>query len=141
MTFKFKDWQWHISPVLSPLPFLLHCQYRNIMKGSRAADDERFDDAMRGNLDAVSKLPRIDGIDESGIFTVSSSEECRARLPTQFAGLSTMKLRTIPTKRNDGTKGRRKGRTGLKRFSSLLGCHTPKQWPSTKKFFSGDMCK
>ena len=42
------------------------------IKGGRAADDERFDDAMRGNLDAVSKLPRIDGIDESGIFTVST---------------------------------------------------------------------
>ena len=28
---------------------------------------------MRGNLDAVSKLSRIDGIDESRIFTVSSN--------------------------------------------------------------------
>ena len=37
------------------------------------ADDERLDDAMQKNLDAVSKLPRIDGIDESSIFTVSTS--------------------------------------------------------------------
>ena len=45
-----------------------------------AADDERFDDAMRGNLDAVSKLPRIDGIDESRIFTVPTNYEGAWRL-------------------------------------------------------------
>ena len=35
-------------------------------------EDERCDNTMRGNLDAVSKLWRIDGIDESRIFSVSS---------------------------------------------------------------------
>ena len=33
--------------------------------------DERFKETMRGNLDVVSKLSRIDGIDVSRIFTVS----------------------------------------------------------------------
>ena len=56
--------RWNISPVPLPPP------RSHFRRGTWR--DERCDNTMRGNLDAVSKLARIDGIDESRIFTVSS---------------------------------------------------------------------